>query len=90
MTSFSLQLDRDPSPRRSHKLPALVRDHELDTAKRSSNSGTEELEETEENSLPAISPTLALKMSFTIFSIDSACKIFTLKPGLLSSKCSGD
>ena len=70
MKSFPLQLDREPSPRRSHKLPALVRDHELDTAKRSSISGAEELEETEENSLPAISPTLALKMSFTIFSID--------------------
>lgn len=43
-----VQLDREPSPRRSHKLPALVRDHDLDTAKRVSDTGTEEAEESEE------------------------------------------
>ena len=59
VTTFPLQLDREPSPRRSHKLPALVRDHELDTAKRSSISGTEELEETEEN-ICQLSPTFLL------------------------------
>ena len=53
VTTFPLQLDREPSPRRSHKLPALVRDHDLDTAKRSRDSGTEEAEETQENNLPA-------------------------------------
>ena len=41
-----VQLDREASPRRSHKLPALVRDHDLDT--RASHAGPEELEETEE------------------------------------------
>lgn len=43
-----VKLDREPSPRRSHKLPALVRDHDLDTAKRVSDTGTEEAEGSEE------------------------------------------
>ena len=64
-----VQLDRDPSPRRSHKLPALVRDHDLDTAKRISDTGTEEPEETEEKLFANLNSELLGLYTSSLFSL---------------------